>query len=131
MRGVSNPFSFLTSVLILALFLSGCSYVKMGKVKLDEGQPQFLRIGQTTRQEVLDRLGEPYGYVEEGERAVMSYYDMQEFTYALQIFLRYEKRKSLYLVFQGETLARVQLLKDGEGFGYQGGTNLQSLLGTP
>ena len=45
------------------VFLGGCSQTKLGKVDLSSGTPpNFLEMGKTTVQDVLNQIGEPFGY---------------------------------------------------------------------
>ena len=43
----------------IILMLSSCSISTFGKFQADEGVPSFIQVGETTRTEVLETLGEP------------------------------------------------------------------------
>jgi len=48
----------ITAVAII-LMLSSCSISTFGKFQADKGVPPFIQVGETTRTEVLETLGEP------------------------------------------------------------------------
>ena len=48
----------ITDVAII-LMLSSCSISTFGKFQADEGVPSFIQVGETTRTEILETLGEP------------------------------------------------------------------------
>ena len=48
----------ITAVAII-LMLSSCSISTFGKFQADEGFPPFIQVGETTRTEVFETLGEP------------------------------------------------------------------------
>ena len=43
----------------IILMLSSCSISTFGKFQANEGVPPFIQVGETTRTEVLETLGEP------------------------------------------------------------------------
>ena len=47
------------STVVIILMLSSCSISTFGKFHADEGVPSFIQVGETTRTEVLEILGEP------------------------------------------------------------------------
>ena len=47
------------SAVAIILMLSSCSISTFGKFQAGEGIPLFIQVGETTRTEVLDTLGEP------------------------------------------------------------------------
>ena len=48
----------ITAVTII-LILSSCSISTFGKFQAEEGVPTFIHVGETTRTEVFETLGEP------------------------------------------------------------------------
>ena len=61
------------------MLLVGCAKTRIGKVELsDEKLPNFLKVGTTRAQEVLEQIGEPFGYHEQENRSAMIFLDFQE-----------------------------------------------------
>ena len=58
MRNNIRTIKKLTALAII-LMLSSCSISTFGKFQADEGVPSFIQVGETTRTEVLETLGEP------------------------------------------------------------------------
>ncbi|MBC8258396.1 MAG: hypothetical protein H8E38_05225 [SAR324 cluster bacterium] len=104
--------------IILFLLLSGCSKTRIGKVELsDETIPGFLKVGKTTAQEVLAKLGEPYGYQELKSRSAMIYLNYHEdYAHLLVTEIRIEKAFRLDLVFEDRVLSKAEIKKEGWGF---------------
>ena len=65
--------------IIFVVFSSGCAKYSTGKVDLSSRTvPVFLRSGTTTIEDVLENIGEPFGYREQGNRSAMIYLSYQE-----------------------------------------------------
>ena len=58
------------SSVLFFVFFGGCSQTKVGKIDLSSGTtPNFLETGKTTVQDVLNQIGEPFGYQERKNRS--------------------------------------------------------------
>jgi len=119
--------------IILILFgglLSGCAQTRIGKINLLDGSPpEFLKVGETTLQEVLEQIGEPFGYREEGSRSAMIYVNYHEdYIFLLITQIRIEKAYRLDLVFQDQILKKVEVKREGWGFGANVNPQLLQLL---
>ena len=65
--------------ILLFMLLVGCAKTRIGKVELsDEKLPNFLKVGTTRAQEVLEQIGEPFGNREQENRSAMIFIDFQE-----------------------------------------------------
>ena len=116
--------------ILLIAVTSGCAKSRMGKVDLSgEASPSFLKTGTTTAQEVLEQIGEPLGYREQGNRSAMIFLSFQE-DYINLLFtqIRMEKSYRLDLVFQNNVLQKAEIKKDGWGFGANIDPQLLQLL---
>ena len=52
--------------ILLFMLMVGCAKTRIGKVELsDEKLPNFLIVGTTRAQEVLEQIGEPFGNLEQ------------------------------------------------------------------
>ena len=61
------------------VFFGGCSQTKLGKIDLSSGTtPNFLEAGKTTVQDVLNQIGEPFGYKERKNRSALIYLNFNE-----------------------------------------------------
>lgn len=121
---------FMIMGILLAVITSGCAKTRIGKIDLSDGSPpDFLRVGETTPQEVLEQIGEPFGYREQGNRSAMIYINYQEDYFFLLITeIRIEKAYRLDLVFQNEILEKAEVKKEGWGFGASVDPQLLQLL---
>jgi len=97
------------------MLLVGCSKTRIGKVELsDEKLPNFLKVGTTSAQEVLEQIGEPFGYREQENRSAMIFLDFQEdYVNLLITEIRLEKAYRLDLVFQDDILQKAEIKKEG------------------
>jgi hypothetical protein len=105
--------------IFIFVFSSGCAKSRMGKVDLSgEATPNFLKAGTTTTHEVLEQIGEPFGYREKGDRSAMIYISFQD-DYINLLFsqFRMEKAYRLDLIFQNDVLQKAEIKKEGWGFG--------------
>ena len=53
-----RKFKLLVSITIF-FWLTSCSVSTFGKFQSNEGVPPFIRVGETSKKEVFDTLGEP------------------------------------------------------------------------
>ena len=112
------------------VFLGGCSQTKHGKIDLSSGTtPNFLETGKTTAQDVLNQIGEPFGYKERKNRSAIIYLNFNE-DYVNLLFteIRIEKAYRLDLVFQNDILQKAEIKKEGWGFGANIDPQLLQLL---
>ena len=118
--------SMLKSVLFLWLicifivvFSSGCAKSSTGKVDLSSRTvPGFLRSGTTTIEDVLENIGEPFGYRDQRNRSAMIYLSYQEEYFNLLFTqIRIEESHRLDLVFNKNILEKAEIKKEGWGIG--------------
>ena len=65
--------------IFIVVFSSGYAKSSTGKVDLSSRTvPGFLSSGTTTIEDVLENIGEPFGYLEQGDRSAMIYLSYQE-----------------------------------------------------
>ena len=65
--------------IFIVVFSSGCAKSSTGKVDLSSRSvPEFIRTGTTTKEDILENIGEPFGYREQGNRSAMIYLSYQE-----------------------------------------------------
>lgn len=103
---------------LLLLMISGCAHTTIGKVDISNGnKPDFLRIGNTTTEEVLSSIGEPLGYREQANRTAMiyEYYTTYFVNFIFGAYM-HEDGYSLNLVFEDNKLAAAEVKKEGWGF---------------
>ena len=88
--------------IFIVLFSSGCAKSSTGKVDLSSRTvPGFLRSGTTTIEDVLENIGEPFGYREQRNRSAMIYLSYQEEYFNLLFTqIRIEESYRLDLVFK-------------------------------
>jgi len=105
--------------IFIVLFSSGCAKSSTGKLDLSNRTvPGFLRTGTTTKEDVLENIGEPFGYREQGNRAAMIYLSYQEKYFNLLFTqIRMEESHRLDLVFNKNILEKAEIKKEGWGFG--------------
>ena len=105
--------------IFIAMFSSGCAKSSTGKVDLSSRKvPGFLRTGTTTIEDVLENIGEPFGYREQGNRSAMIYLSYQEEYFNLLFTqIRMEESYRLDLVFNKNFLEKAEIKKEGWGFG--------------
>ena len=74
--------------IFIVVFSSGCAKSSTGKVDLSSRTvPGFIRSGTTTIEDVLENIGEPFGYREQGNRSAMIYLSFQANTIGLFQFI--------------------------------------------
>ena len=64
---------WIINAVAIILMLSSCSISTFGKFQADEGVPRFIQVGETTRTEVLETLGEPLVHPEVVGRETLIY----------------------------------------------------------
>ena len=65
--------------IFIVVFSSGCGKYSTGKVDLSSRSvPGFLMKGTTTIEDVLENIGEPFGYREQGNLSAMIYLSYKE-----------------------------------------------------
>ena len=114
----------------IIVFSSGCAKSSTGKVDLSSRTvPVFLRSGTTTIEDVLENIGEPFGYREQGNRSAMIYLSYQEEYFNLLFTqIRIEESHRLDLVFNKNILEKSEIKKEGWGFGTNFDPQLIQLL---
>ena len=112
------------------VFLGGCSQTKLGKVDHSSGAPpNFLEAVETTVEEVLIQIREPFGYQECKNRSAMIYLNFNEDSVILLFTeIRTVKAYRLDLVFQNDLLQKAEIKKEGWGFGANIDPQLLQLL---
>ena len=105
--------------IFIVVFSSGCAKSSTGKVDLSSRTvPGFLRSGTTTIEDVLENIGEPFGYREQGNRSAMIYLSYQEEYFNLFLTqIRIEESHRLDLVFNKNILEKAEIKKEGWGIG--------------
>jgi len=103
---------------VVVSLLSGCAVTTIGKLDLSTGQlPPFLKVGQTTQQDVLMQLGEPLGYREHDDRSVMSYeYVRDQYVWLVLGSYWQQRAYRMYVVFDHNVLSKAEIRRDGWGF---------------
>ena len=101
------------------MFSSGCAKSSTGKVDLSSRTvPGFLRSGTTTIEDVLENIGEPFGYREQENRSAIIYLSYQDEYFSLLFTqIRMEESHRLDLVFNKNILEKAEIKKEGWGFG--------------
>ena len=105
--------------ILIVVFSSGCAKSSIGKVHLSSRTvPGFLRSGTTTIEDVLENIGEPFGYREQGNLSAMIYLSYQEEYFSLLFTqIRMEEPHRLDLIFNKNILEKAEIKKEGWGFG--------------
>ena len=129
-----NMFKSVLFLWLICIFIvvlsSGCAKSSTGKVDLSSRTvPVFLRSGTTTIEDVLENIGEPFGYREQGNRSAMIYLSFQEDYFNLLFTqIRIEESHRLDLVFNKDILEKAEIKKEGWGIGANIGPQLIQLL---
>ena len=94
--------------IFFVVFSSGCTKSSTGKVDLSsQTVPGFFRTGTTTIEDVLENIGEPFGYREQRNRSAMIYLSYQEEYFNLLFTqIRIEESNRLDLVFNKNILEK-------------------------
>lgn len=132
MKSIANKLLLILAIMgfLLGVILGGCAQTRIGKINLLDGSPpKFLKVGETNLQEVLEQIGELFGYREQGNRSAMVYVDYHEdYTFLLITEIRIEKAYRLDFVFQNEVLEKAEVKREGWGFGANIDPQLLQLL---
>lgn len=97
------------------LLISGCSISTFGKYQAEKGIPTFIQTGQTTRSEVLQKLGEPLVHRTVNGQETMIYNSEKGTFYFL--YGEYEGFE-LVIRYDGEVVKQVAAEKTGSGWGF-------------
>ena len=110
--------SFLIAVAI-GLLTSGCASTHMGKIDFSDGNvPSFLKVGETTEHEVLEKIGEPVGYRANGDQSNMMFVSYDEYyIFFLVGDFRKEEAHRMDLVFVEGVLTKADIKREGMGRG--------------
>ena len=116
--------------IFIVVFSSGCAKSSTGKVDLSSRTvPGFLRSGTTTIEDVLENIGEPFGYREQGNLSEMIYLSYQEEYFNLLFTqIQIEESHRLDLVFNKYILEKAEIKKEGWGIGANFDPQLIQLL---
>ena len=72
------------SAVAIILMLSSCSISTFGKFQAVEGTPPFIQVGETTRTEVLETLGEPLVHrIVAGRETLIYNYERGDYFFSL------------------------------------------------
>jgi len=116
--------------IIIVVISSGCAKSSTGKVDLSSRSVEvFLRTGTTPIEDVLENIGEPFGYREQGNCSAMIYLSYQE-EYLNLFFtqIRMEESHRLDPVFNNNILEKAEIKKEVWGFGANINPQLIQLL---
>ena len=118
-RACSNLFFLWLICIFVVVFSSGFAKSSTRKVDLSSRTvPGLLKTGTTTIEDVLENIGEPFGYREQGNRSAMIYLSFQEDYFNLLFTqIRMEESHRLDLVFNKNILEKAEIKKEGWGFG--------------
>ncbi|MBC8258397.1 MAG: hypothetical protein H8E38_05230 [SAR324 cluster bacterium] len=94
--------------------LASCSISTFGKFQADEGIPSFIKIGETTRKEIINNLGEPlvHRFVV-GKETLIYNHERGEFFF---LYGTYEGSE-LIIRFENKVVSEVKIEKTGSGWG--------------
>ena len=103
------------TLLCIILMLSSCSISTFGKFQAAEGIPLFIQVGETTRTEVLDTLGEPLVHrIVAGRETLI--YNHERGDYFI-VYGTYEGNK-LVLRLKNQIVVETRIEKTGSGWGF-------------
>ena len=105
--------------IFIVVFSSGCAKSSTGKVDFSSRTvPGFLKQGTTNIEDVLENIGEPFGYREQWNRSAMIYISYQEEYFNLFLTqIRMEESNRLDLVFNKKILEKAEIKKEVWAFG--------------
>ena len=106
-------FKLLISISIF-FWLTSCSVSTFGKFQANEGVPPFIRVGETSKKEVFDTLGEPlvHRFVA-GKETVIYKHELGQYFF---LYGTYEGHE-LVIRFENRTVSEVKIEKTGSGWG--------------
>ena len=95
--------------------LSSCSISTFGKFQADEGVPTFIQVGKTTREEVLNTLGEPlvHRFVV-GKETLIYNHERGDYFF---LYGTYEGNE-LVLRLENQIVVETKIEKTGSGWGF-------------
>ena len=105
---------FITAFGIISL-LSSCSISTFGKFQANEGVPTFIQVGKTTREEVLNTLGEPlvHRFVV-GKETLIYNHERGDYFF---LYGTYEGNE-LVLRLENQIVVETKIEKTGSGWGF-------------
>ena len=95
--------------------LSSCSISTFGKFQANEGVPTFIQVGKTTREEVLNTLGEPlvHRFVV-GKETLIYNHERGDYFF---LYGTYEGNE-LVLRLENQIVVETKIEKTGSGWGF-------------
>ena len=107
-------FNIITAIGIIPL-LSSCSISTFGKFQANEGIPSFIQVGKTTREEVLNTLGEPLVHrIVVGKETLIYNHEQGEYFF---LYGTYEGNE-LILRLENQIVVEAKVEKTGSGWGF-------------
>lgn len=105
----------LITVFGIISLLSSCSISTFGKFQANEGVPTFIQVGKTTREEVLNTLGEPlvHRFVV-GKETLIYNHERGDYFF---LYGTYEGNE-LVIRLTDQIVSEVKLEKTGSGWGF-------------
>ena len=93
-------------------WLTSCSVSTFGKFQSNEGVPPFIRVGETSKEEVFDAIGEPlvHRFVA-GKETVIYNHERGQYFFLYGTFEGHE----LVIRFENRTVSEVKIEKTGSG----------------
>ena len=103
------------TTLCIILMLSSCSISTFGKFQAAEGLPLFIQVGETTRTEVLDTLGEPLVHrIVAGRETLIYNHERGDYFF---VYGTYEGNE-LVLRLKNHIVVEARIEKTGSGWGF-------------
>ncbi|MDP6656461.1 MAG: hypothetical protein VYD61_09535 [SAR324 cluster bacterium] len=105
----------LITVFGIISLLSSCSISTFGKFQANEGVPTFIQVGKTTREEVLNTLGEPlvHRFVV-GKETLIYNHERGDYFF---LYGTYEGNE-LVLRLENQIVVETKIEKTGSGWGF-------------
>tara|TARA_B100000315_G_C14465539_1_gene535830 strand:- start:579 stop:959 length:381 start_codon:yes stop_codon:yes gene_type:complete len=105
----------LITVFGIISLLSSCSISTFGKFQTNEGVPTFIQVGKTTREEVLNTLGEPlvHRFVV-GKETLIYNHERGDYFF---LYGTYEGNE-LVLRLENQIVVETKIEKTGSGWGF-------------
>ena len=103
------------TTLCIILMLSSCSKSTFGKFQAVEGVPPYSKVGETTRTEVLDTLGEPLVHrIVVGRETLIYNHERGDYFF---LYGTYEGNE-LVLRLKNQIVVEARIEKTGSGWGF-------------
>ena len=103
------------SAVAIILMLSSCSISTCGKFLTDEGVPPFIQVGETTRTEILETLGEPLVHrIVAGRETLIYNHERGDYFF---LYGTYEGNE-LVLRLKNQIVVQARIEKTGSGWGF-------------